>query len=40
MFGQQALDDLANFRVSLVRESRNVKIRVLTEPPSEKTEVY
>ena len=36
----QFIDDLANFRVSLVRESRNVRIRVLTEPPSEKTEVY
>jgi hypothetical protein len=36
----QFVDDLANFRVSLVRESRHVKIRVLTEPSSEKTDVY
>ena len=36
----QFVDDLANFRVSLVRESRQVKIRVLTEQSSEKTEVY
>ncbi len=36
----QFVDDLANFRVSLVRESRHVKIRVLTEQNSEKTDVY
>jgi hypothetical protein len=36
----QFIDDLANFRVSLVRESRQLKIRILTEQSSEKTEVY
>jgi len=36
----QFADDLANFRVSVVRESRHVKIRVLTEQSSEKTEIY
>jgi hypothetical protein len=36
----QFLDDLANFRVAKVRESRQVKIRILTEPPSEKSEIY
>jgi hypothetical protein len=36
----QFLDDLANFRVARVRESRQVKIRILTEPASEKTDIY
>jgi hypothetical protein len=36
----QLIDDLANFRVSLIRESRQVKIRILTEQYSEKTEIY
>ena len=36
----QFLDDLANFRVARVKESRQVAVRVLTEPASEKTEVY
>ena len=36
----QFIDDLANFRVSLVRESRHAKIRVLTEQSSEKIDVY
>jgi hypothetical protein len=36
----QFIDDLANFRVSLVRESRQVKIRVVTEQNSEKSAVY
>jgi hypothetical protein len=36
----QFIDDLANFRVSLVRVSRHVKIRVVTEQSSEKSEVY
>ncbi len=36
----QFLDDLANFRVARVKESRQLKLRVLTEPASEKTEVY
>ena len=36
----QFFDDLANFRVSLIRESRQLKLRILTEQTSEKTEVY
>jgi hypothetical protein len=36
----QFIDDLANFRVALIRESRQVKIRVRTEQSSEKTELY
>jgi hypothetical protein len=36
----QFIDDLANFRVSAIRESRSVKIRIINEPSSEKTEVY
>jgi len=36
----QFLDDLANFRVARVKESRQVTVRVLTEPASEKTELY
>jgi hypothetical protein len=36
----QFLDDLANFRVARVKESRQVRLRVLTEPAPEKTEVY
>jgi hypothetical protein len=36
----QFIDDLANFRVSAIRESRTVKIRVVTEASSEKTEIY
>jgi hypothetical protein len=36
----QLIDDLANFRVSLIRESRQVKIRIVTEQYSEKTETY
>jgi hypothetical protein len=36
----QFIDDLANFRVSLIRESRLVKIRILSEQYSEKTEIY
>jgi hypothetical protein len=36
----QFVDDLANFRVARVRESRQVKIRILTEAASEKTEIY
>jgi hypothetical protein len=36
----QFIDDLANFRVSLIRESRQVKIRILSEQYSEKTEIY
>jgi hypothetical protein len=37
---RQFLDDLANFRVSIVRETASVKIRVLLEPPTEKTEGF
>jgi hypothetical protein len=36
----QFLDDLANFRVSLVRESRHLKMRIRTEGNSEKNEIY
>jgi hypothetical protein len=36
----QFLDDLANFRVARVRESRQIKIRIVIEPASEKTDVY
>jgi hypothetical protein len=36
----QFVDELANFRVSRVRESRQLKIRVLTEQNSDKTEIY
>ena len=36
----QFLDDLANFRVARVKESRQVTVRVLTEGASEKSEVY
>ena len=36
----QFIDDLANFRVATIRESRIVKVRVATEQYSEKTEVY
>lgn len=36
----QLIDDLANFRVSLIRDSRHLKIRIVTEPSSEKSEVY
>jgi hypothetical protein len=36
----QFIDDLSNFRVSVVRESRHLKMRVLTEPSSDKTEIY
>jgi hypothetical protein len=36
----QFIDDLANFRISLVRASRLVKIRIVTEQSSEKSEAY
>jgi hypothetical protein len=36
----QFIDDLANFRVSAIRESPNVRIRIITEPSSEKTELF
>ena len=36
----QFVDDLANFRVASVRESRHVKIRVVTEQSSEKTQIF
>lgn len=36
----QFIDDLANFRVAVVRESRDVKIRVASEQHSEKTELF
>jgi hypothetical protein len=37
---RQFLDDLANFRVSIVRETPLLKIRVLLEPPTDKTEGF
>ena len=36
----QFIEDLANFRVSLVRESRQVKIRIVSEQNAENSEVY
>jgi hypothetical protein len=36
----QFIDDLANFRVSHVRDSRYLKIRVLMEQNSERTATY
>jgi len=36
----QFIEDLANFRVSTVRESRLIKIRIVSEPYSEKMEIY
>jgi len=36
----QFIDDLANFRISLIRDTRHVKIRVVTEQNSEKSVVY
>ena len=36
----QFIDDLSNFRISLVRDSRQTKIRILSEQSPEKTEVY
>jgi len=37
---RQFLDDLANFRVSTIRETALIKIRILLEPATEKTEVF
>jgi hypothetical protein len=37
---RQFLDDLANFRVSIVRETALMKIRILLEPPTDKTEGF
>lgn len=37
---RQLLDDLANFRVSIVRETRQLRIRILLEPMSEKSEEF
>jgi hypothetical protein len=36
----QLIDDLANFRVAAVRESRDIKIRVTSEQYSPKTENF
>jgi|ERR1700730_1326498 hypothetical protein len=36
----QFIDDFANFRVSTVRESRLVKMRIISEPNSEKSEIF
>ena len=37
---RQFLDDLANFRVSIVRETALMKIRILLEPATDKTEGF
>ena len=37
---RQFLEDLANFRVSTIRETNQMKIRILLEPPTEKPEVF
>jgi hypothetical protein len=37
---RQFLDDLANFRVSIVRETPLMKIQILLEPPTDKTEGF
>jgi hypothetical protein len=36
----QFIEDLANFRVSVVRESRLIKMRIISEPYTEKPEVF
>jgi hypothetical protein len=36
----QFIEDLANFRVSMVRESRLIKIRIISESYTEKPEVF
>lgn len=37
---RQFLDDLANFRVSTIRESSQMKIRIRLEPGTDKPEVF
>lgn len=36
----QFMEDLANFRVSLIRESRMVKMRIISEANSEKPDLF
>lgn len=36
----QFIEDLANFRVAMIRESILIKVRIVSEPHSEKTEIY
>ena len=36
----QFIDDLSNFRVALVRESRYLGMRISSEPYGEKTEIF
>ena len=36
----QFIEDLANFRVSVVRESRLIKMRIILEPYTEKPDVF
>ena len=37
---RQFLDDLANFRVSTIRETSQMKIRIRMEPATDKPEVF
>ena len=37
---RQFLDDLANFRVSTIRETNQMKIRIYLEPVTDKPEVF
>jgi hypothetical protein len=37
---RQLLDELTNFRVALIRAGDQVGIRILMEPPSEKSELF
>jgi len=37
---RQFLDDLANFRVATIRETSQMKVRILLEPPTDKTESF
>ena len=37
---RQFLDDLANFRVSTIRETNQMKIRIRLEPGTDKPEVF
>jgi hypothetical protein len=34
------IEEFSNFRVALVREGKQIDIRILMEPPSEKPEVF
>jgi hypothetical protein len=37
---RQLLEELTNFRVALIREGDQVGIRILMEPPSEKSDLF